>query len=376
MHNMTDKLTQREENLEDFIDEDEKSNDPSSSFPRTLKAYVKNIFMILFIGFLIFNAYYINDESQRAVETKFGKFIRITGPGLHFKLPFIESYQQYQLAIQRLVPKDKVSVPKDKVSVPKDSVGTASLDNYGLDGKIVLLYRLPDEQVEYIHRNIPDFKQLLEYLVKKIFKNKIGLINMGDMPNERDKLAKNILNELKQKLQDINLKIELYDFSMSYYDWPEEFMSDNQRIAARKYATRKAKSDYQIAQVVEEEVKIETGSKVNKTQADANVQQIKSQQIEMEIKKITAKVDAEIKKITAEYEAKAIEIRGKAQAEALKAQAQVLVENPRLVELEKIKRWDGKLPDCHKIQGILPFMSQTSTNTLPTTSLQQSSVVE
>ncbi|EDN70019.1 band 7 protein [Beggiatoa sp. PS] len=372
---MNDTSNQKEENLEDFINENEKSNKPASNFLWRLKVYMKNMVIIFFIGFLISEAYYINEESQRAVEMRFGKLIKITGPGLHFKLPFIESYHQYQLSLQRILPKD--IVPNDEIQTSQEGiVNTASLDNYALNANIALLYRLPEEQVEYIHRNMPDFKQLLEYMVINIFKEEIGLINMIEVPKKRGDLSKNVIEKLKRKVQDINLKIELYDFSLPYYDWSEEFLADTQRMETITTAVRKAKSDKELAQEAAEKVKIEIDSKVNKTKAVAKVQNIKSSKIDMKIKRIiAATVDAEIENIRAHADADAIRIKGLAHADALKAQVQALVENPRLVELEKIKRWNGKLPDCRQIPEIFSFMNQTS-NTLPTTLLPQSNMIK
>jgi regulator of protease activity HflC (stomatin/prohibitin superfamily) len=355
VRNVNYNSNQSEENLEYSRDEPEKSTVSSSGRP--LMTYVKNIFMILLFGIFIFNAYYTNDASQRAVESRLGKFIRITGPGVHFKLPFIESYKQYNIAIQAIAPKE---------------VSTASLDNYALNANIALLYRLPEEQVEYIHRNIPEFKELLDNLVKKMFKDEIGKINMIDVPSKRDELGKYIIKNLKKTIQQMNFNIELYDFSLPYYDWSETFIDDIQKLEAVKSKTRTAKSDCHRAIVAAKTVKIETNSKIHRVLADAEIQTIKSQDIEMEIQKIAAHVDAMITKIMAESEADAITIKGRAQADALKAQADALKADSKLVELEKIKRWDGQLPDCHNIQGIFPFISKTSANTLPTILLPQS----
>lgn len=59
-------------------------------------------------------------------------------------------------------------------------------------------------------------------------------------------------------------------------------------------------------------------------------------------KEIEAEAAAKAKKIAAEGEAEAIKIKADAQAEANKKIAESLTDN--LIELKKIEKWDGKLP--------------------------------
>lgn len=72
-------------------------------------------------------------------------------------------------------------------------------------------------------------------------------------------------------------------------------------------------------------------------------QQVKA---EAEQKKIQAQADAEAKKIQAEGDAEATRIRATAEAEANEQIAKSLT--PDLIELEKVKKWNGELP---MIQG-------------------------
>lgn len=44
--------------------------------------------VILIIAFIFFSSYYQVDQQEDAVVLRFGKFLKIEGPGLHFKLPF------------------------------------------------------------------------------------------------------------------------------------------------------------------------------------------------------------------------------------------------------------------------------------------------
>jgi regulator of protease activity HflC (stomatin/prohibitin superfamily) len=387
------KSSQPEEHLENLIE----SNEPEATSHWTLKAYVKSIFIMLVIGFLISNAYYINDESQRAVETRFGKLIRITGPGFCLKLPFIESYQQYSV---------------NKQTKAYKSVSTASSDNYTLYGKVVLEYRLPEEQLEYIHRNVPKkkiyhylkdiktstskylapknqdnfyhylkdiktsiskylapknqeiFDRYLEDIVTSTFKNEMGKIRMEEVPNDKEKrkeLEDRILEPIKTKARDL-LKIEVHSFSIPYYGWSQEFLLSIQKKEDNDAALKAVVWAKNRTQKIADHEKNKDQQTIDDADDEAQLSKVEAQ-AKADLKKIKAQAKAEAKLTTAKAEAYAIHKKGEAQAAVLKAQAQVLAKNPHLIESEKIKRWDGKLPSYFLNQGISPFMSPVSKDT-------------
>jgi len=368
----------------------------------TWKVYTAIIFLTVF-GVLIPNTYYINEEWQRAVETRtvFGvlihkaindineesqraadqKFIRITGPGLHLKLPFLEKYQQYRVDVQRIqLDKVKARTKKAKLKTKNEEkekdyeIEAEKEKDYEIEAEIVLLYRLPEEQIQYIYSNKPDFKKKLEKYLTEIFTEEVGKTKMEDIPKERKTLADRVFKKIKKKIKDVKLKLELYDFSIFNYSWSEEFRRDIRKAYSKIddiIADEKKFQDKYINQKNE----IEDQIKVVQATAYGKVENIKARR-DADLSTSTAKVEEKIKKMTAAADAYAICIKGKAQAEAAALQAQIRATHQELVKLEKIKRWDGKLPDCHHIQEIFPFMSQTSSDTLLTILLQQPSMVK
>jgi regulator of protease activity HflC (stomatin/prohibitin superfamily) len=67
---------------------------------------------------------------------------------------------------------------------------------------------------------------------------------------------------------------------------------------------------------------------------------------------LTAKNDLD--RIRIEAEQRVTQARG--EAEAIRIQGEALQNNPRLVELEAVKKWDGKLPTTN-LGGAIPFIS-------------------
>ena len=58
----------------------------------------------------------------------------------------------------------------------------------------------------------------------------------------------------------------------------------------------------------------------------------------------------------AKAEAEAIRLKGEAEATAIRAQAEALRENPHLIELRKVERWDGSVPQWNGT-GPLPLLN-------------------
>ena len=120
---------------------------------------------IALIGITAANSVYVNDETERAIVTNSGKYVETTGPGMHWKVPFQESYRQYPVSVETL-----------KIQ----GVSTSTVDNYAINATIVLLYRLPEEKLENIHRNVPDYREQMEVVATSRFKNELGNIKMDE----------------------------------------------------------------------------------------------------------------------------------------------------------------------------------------------------
>lgn len=67
-----------------------------------------------------------------------------------------------------------------------------------------------------------------------------------------------------------------------------------------------------------------------------------------------AEAEARVKIANAEGAAKSLRIVSEAQADAIRVRAAALAENPKLVELQAVEKWDGKLPQT--TGGVVPFI--------------------
>src|SRR4029450_2892945 len=84
---------------------------------------------ILAILLYIISPFYTVGEYERTVVTRFGQFDSLAGPGLHFRIPFVNGLENFRVGIQRM---------------QKDHLNTYTVDNQELDDLVTLKYSIPE----------------------------------------------------------------------------------------------------------------------------------------------------------------------------------------------------------------------------------------
>lgn len=266
-------------------------------------------------------AYYTVAEYERGVVVRFGKFQYVSTPGLGFKVPFIDTVIKYPVNIRQAT---------------LDKINTYTIDNQELDAKFTIVYRIPAENVESVYRNVPDFETKILSLAIDRFKAELGKVNTTEVAQQRGIVAKNIFTVLRAETERL-FKIELVDFQINEIDYTKSFRAAVDAAASAKANVEKAEQDLRRSRIEAEQIRV-------KAEGEANAA------------RETAKGQADATLYNAEAEAKAIELKGAATAEAISAQAKALGSNTNLVELEKAKQWDGKLP-TQMFSGVTPLMT-------------------
>jgi len=297
---------------------------------------VKKIFATLvgvFIAFIvlgsIFGSFYRVGERERAVLLTFGKFTATSGPGLNFKLPFVQSIVSFDVATKTLSNVHE-----------KDGLNTYTVDNQEIEGRISFLYQLDPNHLEYVYRNIaatqPELEAKIWVAAVGEFKNAMGEINAIDIPRKRNELTRNFESKLNAFTNN-QFKVTISNFQMPNYDTTKKFRDGVEAATLAKIAIEKAEQEKQQALVEAEKAKIvaEGLAQAARQKADG---------------------EAYANLTIAKAEAESVEIKGLAQARALEAQTKALGSNPNLVELKKAEKWSGDLPTWVGA-GPTPFMS-------------------
>lgn len=250
--------------------------------------------------------YFTVDEYERIVVTRFGKVVEVADPGLHFKIPFVNSTHAFRV--------DMLSVS------PEKPVNTYTVDNQEVDVIFNVFYRIPVDKVQFVYENMQDYHMRLYNMANDRLKAEMGKINVQHIAEKRGELRDAIKTVLARDAK--SLGVEVMDFQLSNIEYTKSF-----RTAVEAAASAKA--------MVE-------------TREQERVQAVKTAETVRE----KAKGDADALLLVARAQAASLEIQNKALA-----QNKDVLDLRRIeVEMAKAEKWDGKLPQNLYASAPIPFL--------------------
>lgn len=279
--------------------------------------------IVLLVLVIFLMTYFTVDQNEMTVVTRFGHLEYVADPGLHFKMPFVNSTEAYRTDIQDMGP------PSGQ------RVNTYTIDNQEVDVVFTVFYRIPAKNVEYIYTNNRDYRQRLYSLTVDRLKAAMGQVNVQSVAEKRGELRDTIKATLQKDAAPLG--VEVTDFQLTDLQYTDAFRQAVNNAAVQKANIESVEYQRQQAQKQAETAKIQAEGTANAVRAKADG-------------------DAYARVAEATAEAKAIQLQGEAQAAAIRAQADALKENPNLVELRRAERWDGKLPTNVYGSAPIPFL--------------------
>ncbi len=258
---------------------------------------------VIFVVSLLFGTYYTVNQGERAVLLRFGQAVATEGPGLHFKLPLMETVE-------------KLSVREEKESFKTEAY---SKDQQPAQVQVSVNYRLPEAEVLKMYSNLgPDYvSKLIDTQLPRRLKEVFGQFSAQAIVDDRTKLGVEVERSMEKALDGrgiliISVQVEDVSFSDVYERAVENRM---------KTEVEKAQAEAEKAKRI--------------TSADAAAYEVKAE---------------------ADAQAHATEVRGAAEASAIRARADALKSNPDLVSLTAVEKWNGQLPTTMVPGSALPFV--------------------
>jgi len=142
-----------------------------------------------------FSGFYIVDEGNNGVETRFGKYIGTTQSGVNWHLPApIEQVQIVNVKQQRFI---EVGYRKDAGSVPKEALMLTKDENY-VDVRLAVQYQVKDAR-DFIF-NIVDPAETLKQVTESAQRGVIGSSTMDFVLTEG---RSEIVTQIKKEIQDV-----------------------------------------------------------------------------------------------------------------------------------------------------------------------------
>jgi regulator of protease activity HflC (stomatin/prohibitin superfamily) len=255
----------------------------------------------LVIVYGVFASWYQVDQGERAVVLRFGQLVGESGPGLHFKLPWVDAVR--------------------KITVQNQNNRYSNLEAYSRDQQPAILtvsvtYVVADPSALYEQYGDLEgaVRRLIDPRLTAGIKTIFGQYDAVRAIQERAALNNDFASAVTSAIDGgpvniISVQIENIDFSDAYEQSVEQRMLAQVEIQRREQNLR------------------------------------------------TTEVEAQIARTKAEGEAEAIKLRGEAEAAAISARAEALRMNADLVHLQAVEKWDGKLPTTMVPNSALPFIN-------------------
>ncbi|NKX37319.1 prohibitin family protein [Rhodobacteraceae bacterium R_SAG4] len=273
------------------------------------------IFTALFLISGLFGTFYTVDEGERAVVTRNGVIIGTAEPGIHFKLPFIDSAHV--------------------VNTRNEVASYTNLEAYTTDQQIATVeaiyvnYRVPADRVEDVYRDYKTPEAVVDRFVGRRVNAELektfGQYTAERSVKERAKLSADIAKALKDVPS--YAPIEILSVELASTSFPPEYTRKiNERMDAE---VEVAKKTQEVLQAEQDRLKAQK-------QSDAAAYEVKAQ---------------------ADATAHSIRVRGEAEAEAIRLRSDALANNPALIELTKAENWNGVLPTTMVPGATVPFMN-------------------
>lgn len=273
---------------------------------------IAKIGFFLFVFMIVLNAYYIVVEGHVGVIKRFGEAQHQENPGLHFKIPFIETVEMIEVRTRKNSEKMASSTKEQMPVTIEVSVNWTVNKEAALD-----LFRR--------YGGLNQFEQrILDPRFRSATKDTIPKFEAEQLIQDRATAIQGIERRLAEEMAGFpvvvdNIQIENIVLPQKYINSIEIKQTEKNLAAAEEHKLARQR--------------LEALREVNT--ADAKAQGILK---------------------IAEAEAQSILLRGKAEAQAIEAKAKALKNNPLIIKLTEAQAWDGRLPVTMMGDGVMPIM--------------------
>ena len=277
-----------------------------------IKAGIAGIICILLLcGFL--GCFYTVESGERGILLRFGEVVSIEEPGLHFKIPFIESVKF-------------LSIRSNNVSL---DTSVYSADTQAAKVQLSVNFQLNPADVRKVYVTYgQDYKQrIILPQIQSQCKDAFGTFTAVNIVRSRDEVAKKIYDNLTGYLS--ALGIDVTSVQIENLDFSDEYEKS-----------------------VEERMKAEV--EVEKLR-----QSLEQQKIKADMARTEAQGAADARILKAKADAEAVKMQGEAEAAIIAAKVKALNQaGPTYIELIQAEKWNGALPQTMLPSQSIPVISK------------------
>lgn len=274
---------------------------------------VGQAFVILFFLSIILGCFYTVESGERAVLLRFGEVVAVEEPGLHFKMPYIETVKILSVRSQNVALQTTIY----------------SADTQAADVKLSVNFQLNPSDVKkvYVTYGYDYESRIIIPQIQTQCKDAFGTFTAINIVRSRDNVANKIYDNLQHSLAQYGIditsvQIENIDFSDEYEKSVEERM----------------KAEVEVAKLQ---------------------QSLEQQKIKADMARTEAQGMADAKLMQAKASAEAIRLQGEAEAAVINAKAKAMSQaGSNYVDLIQAEKWNGILPQTMIPNQSIPVIAK------------------
>lgn len=277
---------------------------------------------------LISGSFYTVPEGHRGIVSRFGEAIKQETPGLHFKIPMIESVREIEIRTKRM----------------EEPLAAATSEQLAIKTSISANWTVNPSTTLELFRQYGDLAQFEQRILAPRLRNaaKMGIANHtaeGLIQNRQAAVA-DIEAQLTHELEGIPVKVD--SIQIENIELPVKF-----RESIDRKLNEKNLRDAEAFALERQDLTAQQAVNTANADRDSNKARADGEAYAIEMKSIA--------------KAAAVEREGKAEAAAITAKAKALKQSGgNVIELEKVQRWKGEVPTTVMGSNAMPIVDLRS----------------
>lgn len=275
---------------------------------------------------VVLGSWYTVDQGERGVVLRNGAVVGTAEPGLHFKIPLIESVVKIPVTqqVSYWTCNDTARCPEGE----RVEMQAYSLDQQPANMRVTVSWHIPADLVDKVYAEFGSLSNVESRLiarrapqdVKTVFGKFTAVSVIQNRADFNGQVQTAIEAGIHGPIQIDSVQVENIDFSDVYEKSVEAAMQARVEVQRME-------------------------------------QQQQQQEVQAKITLINAQAEADARLAQAKAEAQAVTIAGEAQASAIRAKGAALKDNPALIEFTALGNgWDGHLPATMVPGSAMPFI--------------------
>ena len=145
---------------------------------------------IVVIAMILAGSLFIVKQWEKAAVLRLGKIIKTVEPGLHFRIPFIDTVTKVDMRTQTVDLKGQSAITKDNISLGVDAVVFMTI-----------------EDPEKIITQIVDYRDAVSKYAQTAIRNIIGQYDLDDLLESREEIAIQLKEEIDKLAKDWGIDV-------------------------------------------------------------------------------------------------------------------------------------------------------------------------